>query len=255
MIKVSDVYSYLERLCPKSLSYDFDNSGIQIVNGDDEVSKILVCLDVTSLVIDNAIKTGANLIISHHPLIFSPVKSLDNSKPYDSKIFKLIKNDISHIALHTNLDVLKGGLNDYVSDILGIKNKKVIEDVCEDDNKIHGLGRIGEFDKSYLFEDIIGMISDALGINALRFIGDTKKEIKTVALCTGSGASLISNVIDLKADLYITGDIKYHDALNALENDLCVIDAGHYETECMAVSLLKDIFHNMQLKIPQSLQK
>ena len=143
--------------------------------------------------------------------------------------------------MHTNLDVLSGGLNDLLADKLGIINKNVIQKIESQDGKCHGLGRCGEFNKTYVFKDVINMISDVLGIKILRFVGDTKKEIKKVCVCTGSGASLIDDVIKLGADLYITGDIKYHDALNALENGLCIIDAGHYETECIVTSVIKDM--------------
>ena len=228
-VKVGDVVSYFEKICPKNLSEDWDNAGLLIGNPNAAVTKILVCLDVDKSVADEAAERGANLIISHHPAIFHPLKKI--IKGSEDFIFTLIKNDISVFCAHTNLDVAAGGLNDYLAEKLGLSDTEILvpTGVCGD--KKVGYGRYAELKEPKRFGDILKETAKKLNTKNLRYSGSFDTVIKKIAVNSGGGASMAEFCFDNDIDLYITGDFKYSSMRDCADKNLCVIDAGHYETE------------------------
>jgi len=233
---VRDVIKFLEKKFPTNLAYDWDNVGLQIGDINCEVKKMMVALDATTPVIDEAISKDVDLIITHHPFIFAPLKSIDLGIPQGKNIQKLIKNDIAIYAMHTNYDIAPGGMNDILAERIGLRDVKpfaMIDDV-------HGLGRIGKLEKAMnidsfsndLYEQLapyIGVISNVECEN----IGN----IETVAVIGGSGGKYIHDAKAAGADVLITGDVTYHIAIDAKDIGLTLLDIGHFAEVVMETSV------------------
>ncbi|MDC0932538.1 Nif3-like dinuclear metal center hexameric protein [Arcobacteraceae bacterium] len=215
---IKDIYNYLDSLSPFSLQEKWDNSGLIVGNMNDEFSNIYISLDLDLDMIKKVKKNS--LIITHHPLIFSALKTINNDS-YSTKILKkLIKKDISLISIHTNID--KTHLNNYVGrDILGLDFKKDEDFILKADIDLS-------------FESFTKLLKDKLNLKILKVV-NAKKNIKSVSLTTGSGMSLLSSIT---TDCFLTGDIKYHEAMEAKARNICLIDIGHYESEIHFMSLL-----------------
>ena len=217
-MKIRNIYDYLDSVSPFDLQEKWDNSGLIVGNMDDEFKEIYVSLDLDLEMIKKVKKNS--LIITHHPLIFSALKTLNNDT-YSTKILKkLIKKDISLISMHTNID--KTHLNNYVGcNILGLYFQKDEDFILKADIDLS-------------FESFTKLLKDKLNLKTLKIV-NAKKNIKTVSLTTGAGMSLLPFI---KTDCFLTGDIKYHEAMEAKARDICLIDIGHYESEIHFMSLL-----------------
>ena len=221
-MKVKDIYNFLDSLSPFSLQEKWDNSGLIVGNMEDEFKEIYISLDLDLDMIKKVKKNS--LIITHHPLIFSPLKTVNNDT-YSTKLLKkLIKKDIVLISMHTNID--KTHLNNYVGcDILGL-------DFIKDDDFILTA------DVNLSFKSFTKLLKEKLNLKTLKVV-NAKKNIKTVSLTTGAGMSLLPTI---KTDCFITGDIKYHEAMEAKARDICLIDIGHYESEIHFINLMQSLF-------------
>lgn len=241
ILKVKDIIGNLEKKYPKANAESWDNVGLIVGKLNQEVRKVQLSLDTTDKVIENAIKNSADLIITHHPMIFKPVKTITTMDNLGRKIIKLIENNKSLYAMHTNLDSSKDGLNDYILNLLEVENSKVI-DVNEFDNEV-GIGRLYTLSKEMNIDEYATFVKNSLKIKNIRIISENREKIiKKVALINGSGMSYWRKVKSLGADLFITGDIGYHDALDAKEAGINVFDIGHFESEnCFVELLRKDI--------------
>lgn len=233
-MKIEEVISYMEDLAPLNYQEEWDNSGFQLGNKKNQVKGILICLDVSQGALDKCKSLGYNLIISHHPLIFSPIKSLDYEKPNISILTRAIKEDIAIYSAHTNLDAAFGGVNDVLAEKLGYDLANIL------DTNIYGtgIGRYGDIEKISL-EDLAQKTSKALG-TSLIYYGNKDKEISSLAVSGGSGGSMVYKAAELGIDAIITGDIKHHDHIDALAMGLALIDGGHYKTEIPVCYKLKD---------------
>ncbi len=244
MIIASDIRDYINSKYPEMLAFDRDNVGLILGREEKEIKKVLITLDVDEKVVAEAKAKNADLIISHHPLMFYPIKRLTGKTPGERTVRELIAGDITLISAHTNLDCAQGGLNDFLCDKLGIKNTKVIEVVSTDGNGEHGFGRIGELDDDMSLLQFLEKSKKVLDAKGLRYTGDENKTIKKIAVNCGGGADLLDECISLGADLFITGDVKYNPFRDAYESDMAVIDAGHYETEHIVCELLEKTLKN-----------
>lgn len=241
MRELKDIIEFMNSFCPPELAFDGDNVGLIVGRKSKNVSKVLISLDVDEKVVCEAIAFGADVIISHHPLMFHPIKRLTDNSPEERTLMSLIKNDISLFSAHTNLDCVRGGLNDFLAKKLGVQNTRVIEVVSTINGVEHGFGRIGEVSKGTKLLDILKKCTLALGTPFVKYVGNPEKEIKTVALNCGGGADEIEICIEKNADLFITGDVKYNPARDCYDNNMALIDAGHYETEHIVCELLNEI--------------
>jgi len=343
-MKVKNLLNNLDKIAPFSLQESFDNSGIQFADLDAPVTKILLSLDVTRRVLDEALKNKVNLIITHHPLLFSPLKQITKQK--NPLLYQAITNKINILALHTNFDLAENGLNDYVANLLGIKKisplqgssekifkfavyvpvqhadkvsqaifkagagkigkytetsfnisgkgtfkpmegtnsfigkignreevqeikietvvperylKSVIQamqnthpyeepayDIYElKTNLFYGIGMYGKINQEKEIVEFSREVKNILRASYVRLIKSNNKKIKKIALCTGAGSSLLEQVSNLDIDLYITGDITYHNALRAKELGLNILEVEHYDTEKFFV----DALYNQLLKL------
>jgi len=337
------VVKIMEGLAPDHLAESWDNVGLLIGHKNKMIQNILLALDVTEVVIDEAIEKNVDMIITHHPLIFKGLKTLTEDNTIAKMAMKLIRNDINLYAAHTNLDVCDDNTSMYLADLLSIKNTSILEvwetekmikiqvfvpeshldqvkeamfthgagqietydqcayqtkgrgqfrplegaspyigdqgqvayveevkvevlapktklqdiishmikahpyevpafDIIETLQKGHqrGVGSVGVLDKPMTLKDLSRLVKDTLKVEGLRFCGDPDKMIRRVAITTGSGMDFMKSA-SKKADVLITGDIKYHEAQEALQRNLCLIDAGHYETEVIFMDRLKVI--------------
>jgi len=235
-MKIKEIVSALERFAPLPLQDGFDNAGLQIGLTEAEATGALLCLDVTEAVVDEAIALGYNLVIAHHPLIFKGCKSITGSDYVERCIIKAIKNDIVVYAAHTNLDNAPGGVNFKIAEKIGLKNVRVLE--AKEGEA--GAGVIGELDKSETETEFLKRIKKTFEVECLRHNKLTGREIQTVALCGGAGAFLMPLAIRQRADVFITGEIKYHDYFGH-EGDLLLAEIGHYESE----QYTKEIFYTI----------
>lgn len=228
MIKVNNIINEMELLAPTYLKEDFDNVGLMVGDKNKEVKKVLLALDCTLKVIEEAKKENVDLIITHHPLIFKRPSSITTDTLQGKKIIELIKNDISLYSSHTNLDSVENGLNDTIVSILGFDNSKILEKNKRDDKA--GLGRIVSLNESIQLEDLISKIKKSLNINNLRVVKG-KDKVNKIAIINGSGQDFIGKAVALGADCIITGDTTYHFASDYKEMKISILDVGHFASE------------------------
>ncbi|MBQ8501002.1 MAG: Nif3-like dinuclear metal center hexameric protein [Bacteroides sp.] len=242
-MKVKEVVCALEQFAPLPLQDGFDHAGMQIGLTDAEVAGALLCLDVTEAVLDEAIALGYNLVISHHPLIFKGYKSITGHDYVERCIMKAIKNDIVIYSAHTNLDNAHEGVNFKIAQKIGLKHVRFLDpktDLPSGLEQPAGAGVIGELEEPETETEFLKRIKKTFEVECLRHTRLTGREIQTVALCGGAGAFLIPTAIDRHADVFITGEIKYHDYFGR-ENNILLAEIGHYESE----QYTKEIFYNI----------
>lgn len=229
MMKIGEIYALLNEIAPFNTQEVWDNSGLLVGSFDDEIERIYLALDIDSEFLQNAMSNS--LIIAHHPLIFKGLKSLEFTR-YPSNLIKLmIKKNISLIAVHTNYD--KAVLNEYfVSEVLGLKITQKDEFLAYTD-----------VDMS--FDELVKFVKAKMNLEILRCVR-AKERVKRIAVCTGSGGDMINLV---KADAFLTGDLKYHQALEAKENLLNLIDIGHYESEAYFGASLAKYLQNFKIEV------
>ncbi len=232
-VSIKNIIEHLELLAPKSFAEGWDNVGLMIGDENTEVSKVLVALDCRDEVIDEAIEKGAELIITHHPFIFKGIKNIDQKFPLSRKIAKAIKNNIAVYSAHTNLDIADGGTNTVLADLLELENTEGLLPIR--DNLF--LGRTGYLKNEMSFYEFALEVKNKLGADSLTVNGDPKRIIKKVGLCTGKACDtdFLAAAAEKGCDVYISGDMGYHDAQNAEDLGLCIIDGTHYLTEVIVV--------------------
>lgn len=213
---VKDVYDYLDIIAPFDTAEEWDNCGLTVGSFNKDVKKIYIALDVTNDVLNDAISFGADLVITHHPMIFNPVSEIY----CDSLVYKAVASGMSFIASHTCLDKAEGGVNTCLADKVGIKNLKT----SGNDEFL----KFGEIEPCTA-EELAKIIKSALG-GTVSFT-DAGKTIKTVALCSGGGGDLVSEAKKIGADAFLTGEAKHHEYLLSSDLGISMFTAGHFETE------------------------
>ncbi len=224
-MKVKDIYAFLDAQFPLQLREEWDNDGIMCLPENKEVKRILLCLDVTPKVAAYAKDNGFDLIISHHPMIFSPLKGITDTKHID-----LIRSGISVFSFHTRMDTAEGGVNDTLASLLELKE---VESFCE-------MARVGVLDKEMPFEDFLAYVKEKLCADTLNYV-QGNKSVKKVALLGGGGKDFWQDAMNTGADVYITGEMSYNTMLDAAECGFAVIEAGHFHTEFPVLEALKKL--------------
>lgn len=234
MPKVSDILAHLDSIAPTQYAMSYDNVGLLVGNADVEVSKILVALDITDAVINEAVRLKANLIVAHHPVIFGQLSRIVKGDITANRVIKLLENHISAICMHTNLDAAHQGVNDVLAEKLGISTHSVIEVLGEDKNGIYGIGRMGKIEKEISFTEFASTVMERLVCSGIRF-HKASERVLNVAVGGGSCGSLVANVVRAGCDTFVTADVKHDQWLMAQELGLNLIDAGHFSTENIIV--------------------
>jgi GTP cyclohydrolase I len=231
-----EIINNIEEKYPLALAEGYDNTGLIIGDPKAIITKILVCLDINDEIINEAIENNANMIVSHHPLIFSPIKHLFYDDYMAALIVKIIKHDICIYALHTNFDNAEDGMNDILAETLGLNNI----------NKLgNSTGRYGIIESDMLLIEFCDFVKVKLNINSLRVTGNLNSIIRYVAVVGGAGCSFINSAVALNCDVMITGDVKHHDAIDASNSGICVIDAGHFSTEVLSLPYIVNFISNV----------
>ena len=239
MVKCQEVMDALERIAPKRLAEEWDNPGLLVGAWNQDVSKILVCLDVSDAVIEQAIAKGADMIVSHHPLIFRGIKKIRTDLPLGRRLQQLLKHDIAVAAAHTNLDITEGGVNDVLAQAIGLSKLSAFVITSQDAHgTIASMGRMGSLPAPMPVQEFAAQVRDALPTEHVRLVEAGARPVRKVAICSGSGAEFISKAAFMGADVYVTSDVKYHEAQQAAELGMHVIDAGHFGTEFPVVEVL-----------------
>ena len=341
-MKIKSLIKKLEKNFPKNIAESWDNVGLLVGDESREITKVQVSLDATEEVIDHAIEVGANLIITHHPIIFSGIKNVTSKNLMGRKLLKLIENKIAVYSMHTNLDSAKSGLNQYICEKLGVKTSKILDEknmdmyllsvyikiefeerlkskveefgleyngyknvyytsdsmesfekvgeeekfknqnkkisilgekgklsnllneikkihpydevpyeMIKTENKISlgGLGRIYSLPKKIELGSYLEEVKDRLSLNNVRVVGELDKKIKKIAVVNGGGASFLGKLEKIGVDLFITGDIKYHEALDAREMGISIFDIGHYESEYFFTDIIERYCDDLEVEI------
>ncbi|WP_461207789.1 Nif3-like dinuclear metal center hexameric protein [Clostridium sp. DL1XJH146] len=238
-LKIKDLDNIMQEFAPNIYKEDYDNVGLMVGDNGQQINNILIALDCTMNVIDEAIAKSCNTIVTHHPLLFVKPQNITMNSVKGSKIIKLIKNNINLYSSHTNLDSTHNGLNDLLMSILGLENTQIMEysKVKLAHEKKVGIGRVAVLDTPIIFEKLILKVKEDLEINTLRYTGDENKEINKIAVINGSGQDYFQLAKDMGADCIITGDTTYHFVSDFMEEGMCIIDAGHFSTEWTAMQL------------------
>ena len=227
MVKISEVVSYLHSFAPPALAESYDNVGLLIESKQEQTEKILVTLDVDEAVAQEAVELGTDLIVSHHPLIFKPLRRIAQDDAISRTAVSLIKNDIALFSMHTNFDSVRTGLCDlFLDKICKTTERMPIEGEGED-----GAGRVAELADKTETKIILEKIKTEFKMSSVRFVGDENKTVSRVAVCNGGGADFVYQAKAMGADCYISGDIKYQHARFAYENGMVLIEVPHYSAE------------------------
>lgn len=248
-MKIRELIKKIEEKAPLSLAYPWDNSGFLVGDIERDVKKVFLTLDVNISTVKEAVECGAEFIISHHPILFKGIKTIDYNNTEGYIIKELIKNDIALYAAHTNMDTANGGINDILALKLGLSDIKIIEQHTDD--KSCGLGRIGNIEEKSL-KEFAEFVKKQLDTPFVRVCGDFNKRIKRVGVGSGACDDIIDDALKMGADVFVTADMKYHISINSVEEGICVIDAGHFPTEIFVMEIFEDLIKNMDVEIYKS---
>ena len=238
-VKLDDVVAVIEQIAPKELAYDWDNTGL-LLRCAGEVNSVLIALDVTQVVVDEAIEQGCDMILAHHPTVFDPMRSLSIDAATDAVIMRMIGAGISLYAAHTSYDRATGGMNDVLAKRLGLEN------VCTANSDDNGLMRIGQLPKRMDRAAFADHVKAALGIKYLKTSHGTCDSISRVAVVGGSGGDFIAAAKKEGMDALVTGEAKHHHYLEAAALGVLLVEAGHYDTERWFVD---DVFMSLQSRL------
>ena len=232
-----DVMNVIEKEYPLNYALSWDNVGLLVGRDDKEVKKIYIALDATDEVIDEAVKNGADMLITHHPMIFKAMKKINDEDFIGRRVLKLIRDDISYYAMHTNYDVL--GMADLSADYTKMHDTTVLSVTEEREGEVQGFGRVGKLPREMTLREYAQLVKESLKLNDVKVYGNLDSMVKCAAVCTGSGKSMIKDVIKAGADVYVTGDIDHHTGIDTVAQGLALIDAGHYGTEYIFMDAMK----------------
>lgn len=237
-MKVKDITNLLDELYPEYLKASYDNVGLMVGSFDNEVKRVFIALDLTREVMDEALKAKADLIITHHPLLFRPLSSINTANDPGSIIKDLINNDITLFSMHTNFDTVK--MNDLIGSILGIEDRELLS---EKEN----CGIVGTVKESSV-KEFAEVVKARLGLDEVLYVGDENVKIKRVALCAGSGSSMISDAKAKEAQVFLTGDLSYSRALEAKRMGLNMMVIPHH-IEYLFYNAVEEELHKFNDKL------
>lgn len=248
-MKCYEIIEKLETLSPVSYAEAWDNIGLLAGRRDKEVNTIYIALDATDDVIEEAVRLKADLLLTHHPLIFKKMSRVNTDDFIGRRVFRLIQNDICYYAMHTNFDVM--GMADAAADELRLQNCQVLNVTYEDEISKEGCGRFGSFAKKISLAECAELVKRTYQVPNVRVFGNLTDMVEIAAVMPGSGGSYIQDALRAGADVMITGDIDHHEGIDAIAQGLNIIDAGHYGIEKLFIPYMKEFLHrelpNIQL--------
>lgn len=234
-MKSKQITDILTTLSPESYACAWDNVGLLVGYNDREVRKILVTLDIDDRAVDMAVKSGVDLIVAHHPMIFKGIKRINDESALGRRILTLCENRINCFAMHTNFDI-KGSMAELAGRTLNLSNCIPLEETTPG----YGIGITGDLQETISAEELCTIVKKRFNIPNVILFGDRDKTVRRVAVCPGSGKDEISYAFDTKADILLTGDITYHYGIDAVADGMLIIDAGHYGLEHIFIDFIAD---------------
>ena len=241
-MKCSEIITLLEQEYGKEYACDWDNVGLLAGSREREVDTVYIALDATDEVVDAASECGAQLLLTHHPMIFGGLKSVTTDDYVGERLIRLIRNDISYYAMHTNYDVM--GMAELAADMLDLKDRKVLEEVLDGE----GIGRVGDLSRSMTLEECANFVKERFGLPNVKIFGEPEKQVQRAAICPGSGKSEAKPALSMGAEVYITGDIDHHTGIDMADCGMAIIDAGHYGVEHIYIA---DMEHFLKENCPE----
>lgn len=235
-----EVIDKLEELSPLSYAEDWDNPGLIVGRADKDITSVMIAVDATDEVIEEAVSKQVSLLLTHHPLLFRPLKQINAADFIGRRLYRLIQQDICCYAMHTNFDVM--GMADAAADDIGLLERQVLDLTYEDEIAKEGIGRIGKLPESMTLEQCAVFVKRAFCLEQVRVFGKLDTIVERAAICPGSGKSVIKKAAAQQAEVLITGDIDHHDGLDAMAQGMCVIDAGHFGLEKIFVPYMEEYF-------------
>ena len=255
MAQVKELYQYIDSIAPFATQLDFDNAGLLVGRGSAEITKILVTLDITKAVIDEAVELGVQLIVAHHPVIFHPLKWVTDGDTTGEKVLLLAEHGIAAICAHTNLDAAQGGINDLLAQRLGLVDiEQLHPDGVDEQGRPYGIGRVGVLNTNNPMDAaaFASMVKERLNAADVRY-ADSGKKVHRVAVGGGSCGSMLADAIAAGCDTFVTADVKYDVFLEAREQGINLLDAGHFATENVVVEplahSLKTAFPDLEVQV------
>lgn len=248
-MKVKELTRWIEEKFPPKAAEDWDNVGLLVGDDEKEIHHIFLALDLTEETLLEAVSAGADMILTHHPMIFTNIRKINNHTFTGRKILTLIRKDISYYAMHTNYDIL--GMAQLSADYLKLKDAAVLSVTEEIDGKQEGFGRVGMLPKKMTLKECALFVKGAYKLGDVKVYGDLDMEVERAAVCTGSGKSMIEEALKNHAQVYVTGDIDHHTGIDTVAQGMALIDAGHYGTEYIFMEAMKEellkAFPNMEV--------
>ncbi|WP_303272287.1 Nif3-like dinuclear metal center hexameric protein [uncultured Alistipes sp.] len=237
-MKIKDITDVIERFAPLAYQESYDNAGLIVGRPDDEVRQALLAVDVTDEVLDEAEREGCDLVITHHPIVFHPLKRFNSADMVQRCVERAIRRGIALYACHTNLDSAPEGMSWRLAALLGIGELSVLQP-SEGDPRA-GFGVVGELPEPLPTVEFLRRMQQRLGVKVVRHSDLVSEQVRRIALCTGAGASLMADARRAGADLYVTADLKYNDFMFP-DGEFVVADIGHFESEYCAIELLFEV--------------
>ena len=241
-MRCQDILDKIEARYPRKYACDWDNVGLLAGSREREVDTVYIALDATDEVVDAASECGAQLLLTHHPMIFGGLKSVTTDDYVGERLIRLIRNDISYYAMHTNYDVM--GMAELAADMLDLKDRKVLEEVLDGE----GIGRVGDLPRSMTREECANFVKERFGLPNVKIFGELEKQVQRAAICPGSGKSEAKPALSMGAEVYITGDIDHHTGIDMADCGMAIIDAGHYGVEHIYIA---DMEHFLKENCPE----
>lgn len=240
MVIINDIYAFLNEIAPVRYQMDFDNAGFLVGDGGTAVKNALLALDITDAVIAEAIELRAQLIVSHHPLIFTPLRHATTDDLAGRKVLTMARHGISAICMHTNLDIADGGVNDALMAALGAEVTGGLEPAgTVADGRTLTCGRVGKLPNPMTMAEFLPYVAGRLHANGLRYV-DGGLPVERIAVCGGSGGNMLELAAARGCDTFVTADIKYDRFLAAKELGINLIDADHFCTENVVIPVLQE---------------
>ena len=239
-MRISEISDIIESYAPGMLAEDYDNVGLLLGNGEREAKKVLLSLDVDEFVAEEAVRWGADMIVCHHPIMFSPIKKITSETSEGRCILKLIENKIALYAAHTNLDSAKGGLNDLMCEILSLENCSPLSGDSDT-----GIGRVGDLPYEMTLGELAERVKELFSLDCVRYSGAANRKVKTIALCSGGGGSLVYDAVSSGADVYISGDLKYNNVRDLVFSGMGFVEIPHYSSEIFAPRLFEKLLQDV----------
>jgi dinuclear metal center YbgI/SA1388 family protein len=237
-MKIRDIILQLETVAAPEYQEDYDNTGLIAGDATADCTGVLLSLDCTEDLIREAVEKNCNLIVSHHPLIFRPLRQITPGNGAGRALIAAIRKEITIYAIHTNLDNVIGGVNAGIADKIGLLNRKIL--VPRDGNDLVGSGLIGDLKKAVSEMELLKQLREDFAIPVIRHSPLTGRSVSRVAVCGGAGSFLISNALQEGAQFFASADIRYHEFFGG-EGQMVIADIGHFESEQFTVDLLHEV--------------